>query len=120
MWTFAGEKLSHEVSTFNRYGVQLGTKVPLWGGFSGSGEFTLRLWTPRSKMTKAKWQARVPALRRAVECGGWLFGARRAHVWHDDERFLLCPEAYKKQGLEQTRFPPNSGDLNTKETVWAR
>ena len=41
-------------------------------------------------------------------------------MWHDNERFLLCPEAYKKQGLEQTRFPPNSGDLNPIETVWAR
>ena len=35
MWIAPGEKVSHEVSTFNRYGVQLGTKVPLWGGFSG-------------------------------------------------------------------------------------
>ena len=52
---------------------------------------------------------------------------RRVVVWwspctcvHDNETFLLCPEAYKKQGLEQTRLPPNSGDLNPIETVWAR
>ena len=54
MWIAPGEKVSHEISTFNRYGVQLGTKVPLWGGFSGAGKFTLRLWTKRPKMTKAE------------------------------------------------------------------
>ena len=53
MWLRAGEKLPPDANTFNRYGVQLGTKVPLWGGFTGGGQFTLRLWTPHPKMKKA-------------------------------------------------------------------
>ncbi len=32
----------------------------------------------------------------------------------------MCPDAYLKAGLEQIRFPPNSGDSNPIETVWAR
>ena len=32
---------------------------------------------------------------------------------------MLCPETYKKHGLQQVRLPPNSGDLNPIETVWA-
>ena len=115
-----GEKVSHEVSTFTRYAVQLGTKVPLWGGFSGAGKFTLRLWTARPKMTKSEWEMHVPALKRAVVDGGCTNGRKRAKVWHDNERFLLCPDVYRSEGLEQTRFPPNSGDLNPIETVWAR
>ena len=41
-------------------------------------------------------------------------------MWHDNEKFLLCPSAYTANGLTQVRFPPNSGDLNPIETVWAR
>ena len=67
MWLRAGEKLPPDANTFNRYGVQLGTKVPLWGGFTGGGQFTLRLWTPHPKMKKADWEAHVPALKRAVD-----------------------------------------------------
>ena len=33
---------------------------------------------------------------------------------------MLCPATYRKHGLVQVRFPPNSGDLNHIETVWAR
>ena len=40
-------------------------------------------------------------------------------VWLDSERFLCQPEAYKARGLKLPRFPPNSGDLNPIETVWA-
>ena len=45
---------------------------------------------------------------------------KKATVWHDNERFLLCPATYQKHGLVQVRFPSNSGDLNPIETVWAR
>ena len=120
MWIAPGEKVSHDINTFNGNGVQLGTKVPLWGGFSGAGKFTLRLWTKRPKMTNAEWEMQVPVLKRAVIDGGCTNGGQRAKVWHDSERFLLCPDAYRRAGLEQTRFPPNSGDLNPIETVWAR
>ena len=41
-------------------------------------------------------------------------------VWHDNERFLLQPEVYKRHGLQLIRFPPNSGDLNPIETLWAK
>ena len=36
------------------------------------------------------------------------------------ETFLQVPAAYRRNGLESVRFPPNSGDLNPIETVWAR
>ena len=41
-------------------------------------------------------------------------------MWHDNEPFLKQPEKYKKTGLTSMLFPPNSGDLNPIETVWAR
>ena len=119
MWLREGERCDRDAHTFNRYGIQLGTKVPLWGGFTGSGHFTLRMWTPRPKMTKAEWEARVPTLKRAADAPGEPL-AKRPKVWHDNEKFLLCPKAYAKAGLEQVRFPANSGDLNPIETVWAR
>ena len=31
-----GERLNNDMHTFNRYGIQLCTKVPLWGGFAGN------------------------------------------------------------------------------------
>ena len=122
MWLRKGEKLLPDANTFNRYGVQLGTKVPLWGGFTGGGQFTLRLWTPHPKMKKADWEAHVPALKRAVdvaEARAPERASKRAKVWHDNEKFLLCPDTYRRSGLVQVRFPPNSGDLNPIETVWA-
>ena len=123
MWLQKGETVDPEMHTFNRYGVQLGTKVPLWGGFTGGGKFTLRLWTPRSKMTKPEWEAHVPALKRAVDAAETRGSERvtqKAKVWHDNEKFLLCPATYRQHELVQVRFPPNSGDLNPIETVWAR
>ena len=41
-------------------------------------------------------------------------------MWHDNEKFLQQPQAYKKAGLTSMNFPPNSGDLNPIETVWAK
>ena len=55
MWMRPGEKMDPALHTFNRYGVQLGTKVPLWGGFTGEGQFALRLWTQRPKQKKEEW-----------------------------------------------------------------
>ena len=46
--------------------MQLGTKVPLWGGFSVHGGFTLKLWTPTSKMNKEVWKGYVPELKKAA------------------------------------------------------
>ena len=106
--------------TFNRYGIQLGTKVPLWSGFTSGGKFTLRQWTPRPKMLKAEWAALVPAVRRAVDAAGEPRRAVKAKVWHDNERFLLQLAVYKRHGLQLIRFPPNSGDLNPIETLWAK
>ena len=60
------EKMDPTLHTHNRYGIQLGEKVPLWGGFTGSGDFTLRLWTPTPKINKAAWTKLVPALGRAA------------------------------------------------------
>ena len=50
--------------------MQLGTKVPLWGGFNAQGGFALKLWTPRAKMTKEDWKEHVPALKRAAAQAG--------------------------------------------------
>ena len=64
----------------------------------------------------------MPALRRAVEVAEARAPERTAQsakVWHDNERFLLCPATYRRSGLVQVRFPPNSADLNPIETVWA-
>jgi hypothetical protein len=99
--------------------VQLGTKVALWGGFTGNGNFTLRLWTPKPKMTAAEWAALVPSVRAAVDeaYGGDV--PARPWVWHDNERFLLRPDTYRQHGMSLHRFPPCSGDLNPIETVWA-
>ena len=41
-------------------------------------------------------------------------------VWHDNEKFIQAPQEYKKAGLKSCNFPPNSGDLNPIETVWAK
>ena len=46
--------------------MQLGRKVPLWGGFNAAGGFALKLWTPKPKMTQDEWKAHVPALKRAA------------------------------------------------------
>ena len=47
-------------------------------------------------------------------------GWQKLKVWHDNEGFLKQPRAYKNAGLTSVLFPPNSGDLNPIETVWAR
>lgn len=119
MWLCPGESFDNDVLTFNRYGVQLGVKVPLWGGFTGNGRFTLRMWTPKPKMTMDDWKALVPTVREAVDEAYGDDVPLRPRVWHDNERFLLCPEVYEEHGLTLVRFPPNSGDLNPIETVWA-
>ena len=66
MWMKKKEKMDPALHTYNRYGVQLGVKVPLWGGFTGDGTFSLRLWTERPKMKKEEWAAYVPQLKRAA------------------------------------------------------
>jgi hypothetical protein len=123
MWMRKGERMDSRAHTFNRYGVQLGIKVPLWGGFTGSGDFPLRLWTPKAKMTKAEWVQKVPSLKRAlVQCGAVAANAsgKRLKVWQDGEPFLQNGQEYKRAGLEIVKFPANSGDLNPIETVWAQ
>ena len=119
MWMRRGERMDPNLHTHNRYGIQLGEKVPLWGGFTGSGEFTLRLWTPTPKMNKSAWAKLVPALGRAA-MPPQLASQRTANVWHDNETFLNQPSVYRKYGMSSVKFPPNSGDLNPIETVWAR
>ena len=120
MWLTKGESLDNDLHTFNRYGVQLGTKVPLWGGFSGNGGLALRLWTPKPKMNTEEWTALIPSVRDAIAEAYGENMPRRPWVWHDNERFLVKSEAaYKQNGLQLHRFPPNSGDLNPVETVWA-
>ena len=111
MWVLKGEALDNDLHTHNRYGVQLGIKVPLWGGFTGRGDFTLKLWTERPKLDKESWATYIGT---AVEPA-----AASPNIWHDNEKFLKQPEVYAAHGLVMKNFPPNSGDLNPIETVWA-
>lgn len=119
MWMRDGERMDPKLHTYNRYGVQLGTKVPLWGGFTGDGQFSMKLWTPRPKCTMDEWAEYIPHLKRAAgthrRSGSW----KKLKIWHDNEKFLKQPTKYKKAGLVSMLFPPNSGDLNPIETVWA-
>ena len=111
MWVKDGEALDNSLHTYNRYGVQLGEKVPLWGGFTGQGKFTLKLWTVRPKLDKQLWAGHIGAgVKRA---------ASGKTIWHDNEKFLKQPQVYASHGLTMKCFPPNSGDLNPIETVWA-
>jgi len=120
MWMRRGEKMDPKLHTYNRYGVQLGTKVPLWGGMTGDGTFSLRLWSARSKFNKEEWAQQLPQLRKAAAMSSYSPGCKRLKVWHDNEGFLKQPDEYKKAGLTSVLFPPNSGDLNPIETVWAK
>ena len=71
-------------------------------------------------MLKEEWQAKVPSLKRAVDRANETRATKRAKVWHDGERFLkAAAQQYREQGLTMEVFPPNSGDLNPIETVWA-
>ena len=40
-------------------------------------------------------------------------------MWFDNEGFLKIDSKYHRHGLTAVRFPPNSGDFNPIETVWA-
>ena len=119
MWMKKGETLDSRVHTHNRYGVQFGDKVALWGGFTGGGDFAFCMWTPKPKMKKEEWAARIGKLKKAINDADDDAPAR-PKVWHDNERFLLNASAYRRAGLSSVRFPPGSGDLNPIETVWAR
>ena len=70
MWMKATEKMDPALHTYNRYGVQLGTKVPLWGGMTGDGTFSLKLWTAKAKMKKEEWAQHTPQLKRAAAMSG--------------------------------------------------
>ena len=95
--------------------MQLGTKVPFWGGFNAEGGFALRLWTPTAKMKKEDWSYHVPALKRAAAQAG--ASSKRLKMWFDNEQFLKIDNEYHKHGLTAMRFPPSSGDLNPKLIV---
>ena len=120
MWILEGEKYDNAMHTYNRYGIQLGERVLLWGGFTGDGKFTLREWAPRPKMTKADWVQHLPAVKRAAHtCKQQKQSNMHATVRQDNERFLCQPEVYKAHGLKLHRFPQNSEDLDPIEPVWA-
>ena len=120
MWMKTQERMDPALHTYNRYGVQLGVKVPLWGGFTGDGSFSLRLWTERPKMKKEEWALHIPQLKRAAAMSASSRGVKKLKLWHDNEKFIQQPQKYKKAGLTSINFPPNSGDLNPIETVWAK
>ena len=71
--------------------MQLGTKVPFWGGFNAEGGFALRLWTPTAKMKKEDWSYHVPALKRAAAQAG------ASHALSIEELVcvLVCDFLYK-------------------------
>ena len=120
MWMRRKEAMDPALHTFNRYGVQLGTKVPLWGGFTGDRQFSLKLWTDKPKMKMEEWAQHISQLKRAASQHSQSRSCKKLKLWHDNEKFLQQPKAYKKAGLVSFNFPPNSGDLNPIETVWAK
>ena len=111
VWVKRGEALDNRLHTLNRYGVQLGREVPLWGGFTGDGEFTLKLWTDRSKLDNDIWARHVGGAVKAA--------ASNRNIWPDNEGFPKQPGVYAKHRLVMRLFPPNSGDLNPIGNVWA-
>ena len=66
MWMRKDEKMDPKLHTYNKYGVQLGKKVPLWGGFTGDGKFTLRIWSARAKFNKDEWAQQLPQVKKAA------------------------------------------------------
>ena len=123
MWMKKKEKLENKIHTYNRYGVQYGVKVPLWGGFTGSGEFALRLWTEKPKMKKPEWAKHLSSVQRCLDASEMEppdGRTKRYKVWQDNEKFLQQPAEYRKHGMDIMNWPPNSGDLIPIETVWAR
>lgn len=111
MWVKKGESLDNTLHTYNRYGVQLGHREPFWGGFTGTGKFSLKLWTERPKLDKETWAQHIgTSVKRAAD---------GRNIWHDNEGFLKQPKVYTKHKLTMKCFPPNSGDLNPIENVWA-
>ena len=74
-------------------------------------------------MSKEDWERCIPKIKRAVDIAEEAAPCRgntNAKVWHDNEKFLINAAAYRRHGLQMVRFPPNSGDLNPIETVWAK
>ena len=111
MWVKEGEALDNDLHTHNRYGVQLGLKVPLWGGFNGAGQFTYKFWSEKPKLDQDIWAHQIEtAVKRA---------ASGKCIWHDNEKFLKQADVYQQSGLKMVNFPPNSGDLNPIENVWS-
>ena len=96
-----GEALNNDLHTYNRYGVQLNRKVPLWGGFTGKGDFAFRLWSENLKLDSDIWAHHIgDAVKRA---------ASGRNIWHDNEKFLKQPKVYARHGLTMRCFPPASG-----------
>ena len=111
MWVEKGETLDNNLHTYNRYGVQLGIKVPLWGGFTGDGRFTLKHWSEKPKLDQELWANLIGKKVKDAAAG--------PNIWHDNEGYLKQPEEYAKHGLVMNLFPPSSGDLNPVENVWS-
>ena len=82
--------------------MQLGVKVPLWGGFSVHGGFALKLWTEKPKMDKEAWAAHVPALKRAASAANPR--RKRLKMWFDNEGFLKIDSKYRRHGLTAIRL----------------
>ena len=79
------EKMDPTLLTYNTYGIQLRTKVPLWGGFTRDGTFALRLWTEKPKMKKEEWVQYIPQLKKAAATHGSseLLSDCKHHQWHN-------------------------------------
>ena len=72
-------------------------------------------------MTKEEWAVHTPTLKRSADQVYGQSGRATKHkVWMDGEKVLKNPGAYKTAGPVSIRPPPNSGDFNPIETVWAR
>ena len=101
-----------------------------WHGFVSLCNFCFFLMFPASQKHRKKTTLhndkisspgrRIPGVKRSIDKAAEQRATIKAKVWHDNEKFLLNQAVYRRNGMEMINFPPNSGDLNPIETVWAR
>lgn len=71
----------------------------------------MKLWTQKQKLDKESWASYIKSVVQPAASG--------PNMWHDNGNFIKQPGVYSEQGLVMKNFPPNCGDLNPIENVWA-
>ena len=91
----------------------------------------MKLSTEKPKLDKESWTSYIKSVVQPAASGLNIWHdnekflkqpsvyASGLNIRHDNEKFLKQPGVYSEQGLVMKNFPPNSGDLNPIENVWA-